>query len=101
MGIITESGLSRVRQDILQEAAFGRYRISGSTKQADLTQKHILSDGRVEFCFFLTGSEGSNIDLIELVGSDGTILAQAEEDITLGNAAEGNMYRFRIRVEKG
>lgn len=101
MGIITDSGLSRVRQDLLQEAAFGQYRISGSKKQAELIQKHILADGRVEFCFFLTGDAGSNIDLVELIGSDGTVLAQAEEDITLGNAAEGSLYRFRIRVEKG
>jgi hypothetical protein len=96
MAILTAQAIEGYKKHTERTIQRARYRIGSAFYDAPIHRRERMPDGRVAIYFSITpGTSGSvTIREVQLLDTSNSVWASKVEDIALGGAQEGVLYRF-------
>lgn len=92
--------LTREKTRIMKDIRYADYKVGSTWYTADVEEKRILSDGRIEVVFIIDHTVVGNITVtaIRLKDKNGDLIGSRNVSITRADATEGISYAVRFRV---
>lgn len=92
--------LLRQKTRIMNDIRFAEYKVGNTWYTADIQEKQILSDGRIEVVFVIDHTVTGNITVtyVRLKDQNGDLVGSKATSITRADATEGISYAVRFKV---
>jgi hypothetical protein len=92
--------LLREKTRIMDDIRSAEYKVGNAWHTAEIQEKQILSDGRIEVVFVIDHTVAGNITVtnVRLKDRNGDLVGSKVTSITRADATEGISYAVRFRV---
>lgn len=92
--------LLREKTKIMNDIRYAEYKVGNTWYRADVQDKRILSDGRIEAVFVIDHTVTGNITVtgVRLKDRNGDLIGSRTTSITRADATEGISYAVRFKV---
>lgn len=92
--------MTRQKTRIMNDIRYAEYKVGNTWHRADVTDKRILSDGRIEAVFVIDHTIAGNITVtgVRLLDRNGDLIGGRTTSITRADATEGISYAVRFKV---
>lgn len=101
--IITSNMLNALRQHIVDQTAYARYKINGTWYKAEINSKEVRENGAVHITFYVQRAGGTNAPAtqFQICTSSGAVLAERTENVAFVANMDAILYRFKFGVSVG
>jgi hypothetical protein len=98
--MLTSTALTALKNCILTNVAYARYKVGSSYYEAPIRSASILGDGRVAITFLIDHTISGDITVteVQLYNHNGVLWASKAESITRRAVVEGILYRFAFTI---
>lgn len=98
---ITNVMLNALREQIVDIATYGFYRIGTTWYSTEINSKAVQSNGAVHITFYIESHGADLATEFRLTNASGEVLASRVEDVPFVDGAEKMLYRFKFGVSVG